>query len=353
MKKKLHFKFQKANSIRIIIIAMFLSVFLAVVITGLGMAYYRLKVGDMVLLDDQNFENYDQHYALITDDDDDYFWDSVYQGALKQGKELNIYVEKFGSNLSQQYSVNELLKMAIIAKVDGIIVQADSDEETRMLINEAVEKKIPIVTVLEDSPQSRRQCFIGVNNYNLGKEYGTQILEAADNKTKKVMVLLDSNSAGTIQNIVLSGIKEKLDNASIEIETVTIDRQNIFSSEEAIRDIIMDSENMPDTIICLNTVDTICAYQAIVDFNKVGEIDIIGYYNSETVLAAIEKKIIYSTIAIDTEEMGAYSVQAVDEYVKSKRVSDYISVDTKLIGIRNVDEYLNIESTRSSSDKNR
>lgn len=351
MRKKLYMRFQKVNSIRVIIIAMLFSIFLAIVITGLGMAYYKLKVDDIELLEEQNFENYEQHYALITGDDDYYFWDSVYQGALKKGKELNIYVEKFGSNLTQHYSTNELFKMAIIAKVDGIIVQANNDEETRILIDEAVEKGIPVVTVLEDAPQSRRQCFVGVNNYNLGKEYGSQTLEAADSKTKKVMVLLDSNSDSTIQNIILSGIKEKLNNTSIEIQTVAIDRQNTFSSEEAIRDIIMDSKNLPNTIICLNSADTICAYQAIVDFNKVGEIDIIGYYNSETVLSAIEKKIIYSTIVIDTEEMGAYCVQAVDEYVKTSRVSDYISVDTRLIREKNVDEYLYKEQI--SGEKNR
>lgn len=351
MKRKIYKKTNKPNNSKTIVIAVFISIVLAIGITGLGMAYYKFMIDDIGGLDSQTYENYDKHYVLITRTDDDYFWNSVYHGAFEKGKELDIYVERFGSNLTIDYSVDQLLQMAILAKVDGIIVEANSSEETRKLINQAVEEEIPVVTVLEDSSQSRRQCFVGINNYNFGKEYGSQILEAGDSDTKKAMVLLDSRTTDTSQNIILSGIKEKLDNASIEIETVAIDRENTFSSEEAIRDIIMDTENLPDTIICLNSIDTICAYQAVVDFNKVGEIDIIGYYNSIPVLTAIEKNIIYSTIAIDTEQMGAYSVQAIDEYEKTKRVSDYISVDTNLIGEKEAIRYLNIQNEEETKER--
>lgn len=347
MKKIWEKLFDKKKSDNIILTAILISSILAVIITGLGMGYYKYKINDIDLADNQSYETYPYHYALITSGADDSFWDSVYEGAKEKGKQLDIYVENFGKNLNFSYSINELMEMAIAAKVDGIILEAETGESTQKMINRAVEMGIPVVTVLEDSSYSDRQCFVGVNNYNLGKEYGGQILKVAGEDTKKVIVLVDSSEGDISHNIILSGIRETLEGTEIEVVPVTIKRESIFSSEEAIRDIVMEGVDSPDILICLNSVDTVCAYQAVVDFNKVGEINIIGYYNSETVLSAIQKNIIYSTIVIDTKQMGAYSVEALNEYHTFERVSNYISVDTNLISAEDVEEYLTEEVRKS------
>lgn len=327
-----------------ILIVIFSSIFMAAAITGLGMAYYKIKIKDMGLVDGQEHRSFGQHYALITDSDDDYFWDSVYKGALEKGQKNDIYVEKFGKDLPLENSVNDLLKMAIAAKVDGIILQAAENSETIGLIDRAVEEGIPVVTVLDDAYTSGRQCFIGINNYSFGKKYGEQILEVADGGTHTAMVLLDAEGgeySDNSQNTILSGIHKALEGSGIELQTFSIDRQSAFSSEEAIRDIMMGEANLPEVIVCLNTVDTICAYQAVVDLNKVGEVRIIGYYNSDTVLTAIKKKIIHSTIVINTEQMGAYCVEALRQYIETGSVSEYILINSKLISEEDVDNYIN------------
>lgn len=327
---------RKNKHSRIVPIAICSSTIITVVIVIIGMMYYKIKINDIGLENIEEDINYSNHYAFIIEDSENTFWDNVYEGAKEKGEQLNIYVEKFGRTLSVNYTAKELLKAAIAADVDGIIMQADGDQDTLELINQAEELGIPVATVLEDSPQSNRTCFVGVNNYQLGKEYGNQVLEVADDETKRVMVLLDSNSNDSSPDIILSGIKDTLADSNIEISVTTIDRKSAFSSEEAIHDIIQNTESVPDILICLNLIDTICAYQTTVDYNKVGEIKIIGYYNSEHITQAIEKKIIYSTIVIDTEGMGAYAVAALYEYSNTKRVSEYIPVDMDLISLKNI-----------------
>lgn len=95
-----------------------------------------------------------------------------------------------------------------------------------------------------------------------------------------------------------------------------------------------------DVLICLDELSTTCAYQAVVDFNRVGQIDIIGYYDSEAILRGIERNVIHSTIALDTKELGEYSIEALEEYRETGHVSDYFGVDTDLITIENVRDYL-------------
>lgn len=325
-----------SRSARIIPITIFSSILIAVVITVASMTYYKMKIHNIGLENIEEDTNYDKHYAFIIEDGENLFWENVYKGAREKGEQLNIYVEKFGKTLPVDYRTKDLVKMAIAANVDGIIMQGNADEDTKEIINEADQSGVPVVTVLGDAPRSDRVCFVGVNNYQLGKKYADQVLEVANENTQRVMVLLDSTHNDSSPDIVLSGINDTLANSKIEVAVTTIDRKSAFSSEEAVHDIILGTENVPDILICLNPTDTICAYQTLVDYNKVGDIKIIGYYNSENISQAIKKQIIHSTIVINTKEMGAYAVAALHEYSNTRRVSEYIPVDMELISKNNL-----------------
>ncbi len=295
--------------------------------------------------EEREFEIYDRHYVMITGREDSDFWDRVYESAQEEGKERGVYVERFGEDLSVKYSRNELLRLAMQASVDGIIVPGDEEEETIALLQEVVEQGIPVVNVLQDSTGSIRQCFVGNNSYNLGQDYGRQILELLAEKEDDnpqegepadVLVLVDETRMDTSQNLILLGIRETLEQAETEVgkaavETSPVDNSRSFSSEESIRDIFLNSERLPDILVCLSAVHTRCAYQAAVDYNKVGTVQLLGYYDSDAILDAVAKKILYSTIAPDTEQMGRLCVQALDEYVETGYTNNYMAVDTHLI----------------------
>lgn len=296
--------------------------------------------------DEAEFEVYEKHFAMITGKEDSDFWDKVYESALEEGKKRGIYIERFGKQLAVEYNRNELIKTAIAASVDGIIVPGDEDEKTVALIDEAVGQGIPVVTVLRDSTGSLRQCFVGDNSYNLGQEYGRQILELLAGKEEedcRILVLIDDSRKDTSQNLILLGIREILEKElgeehPVSVETAMVDTTRSFSPEESIRDIFLNSDKLPDIMVCLNEVYTRCAYQAAVDYNKVGTVQLLGFYDSETILNAVEKNIIYATVALDTEQMGRLCVEALDEYVKTGYTNGYMAVDTRWITAENVEK---------------
>ena len=88
---------------------------------------------------------YDRYYVMITDDYKSSFWQSVYSGALKSAEENNTFVELLGSNLYNDYTPKELMEIAISSDVDGIMVSGDGSEELSALINEAMDKGIPVL----------------------------------------------------------------------------------------------------------------------------------------------------------------------------------------------------------------
>ena len=316
---------------------------LVTIITGIFV--FRFYMNSLREVTDE--KTYSQYYVMITGDRKASFWQSVYQGAYERGLEEDVYVDFLGDNLSQDYTREELMQIAIASGVDGIIVAADESTQMTELINQAGKEGIPVVTLYGDNTQSSRCSFVGVGSYNLGREYGRQVLKIADEKEQtnmKVAVLVNSYAQDSGQNILCSGIQETIDKEkgwgkNIELSLVAVDDTNAFSVEESIRDIFMEEE-LPDVIICLNELNTTCVYQAVVDYNKVGQVSILGYYDSDTILNAIDRNVIYATISIDTRKMGSFCMDALTEYNALGYTSQYFTADIELINKDNISLHL-------------
>lgn len=337
-------RYHKSN--RVILIGCICSVaFLLLVTIGSMIIFRENMMRRTKALNEADYETYDAYYAMIVSDHTSAFWQSVYESTKEAGRDCGVYVEMMGSNLSTDYDKEELLQIAIASKVDGIILEADESGAITRLLEEAQKKEIPVVTVFGDNSQGLRKSFIGVSNYNLGREYGRQVLDIRDKEIRDVLVLMSLDSEDTSRNIVYAGISETLAQEGVEgtegmqVRAAVVENKGAFDTEESIRKIFIE-EGLPDVVICLDELSTSCVYQAVVDYNVVGQIDIIGYYDSETILKAIERNVVRATISIDTKEMGQYCVEALEECRRGGYVSEYFSVGTNLITIQNVREYL-------------
>ena len=339
MNRRKH-RFHRINKNKIITLAALSSFAVGIIILVTGMTFYKYRISELGLADSISHQEYTNHYVMISEQADEPFWEAIYQGALDRGKEEDAYIEKLGSDLSVSYSIENLMEIAIASKVDGIILEPNGEEAVTELINKADREGIPVITVLKDEPLSGRKSFVGINPYNQGQAYGEQILEVVKENKNHVIVLLNSDSKDTSKNILYAGIWDAVGDHNVLLEAAKINRQSAFGSEEDIRKIIMDTVNPPDVFVCLTAVDTLCAYQAVVDYNKVGEIEIIGYFDSELIVRAIEKEIIHSTMTIDAKQVGACCVDALTEYREKLRVSNYFPVDITIINQKNIEKYL-------------
>ncbi len=329
---------------RVIMLAAVISISAGFLIIFIGMTLYRSRLTDLGADENVKYNTYKYHYALLSEEADAPFWEAIYDGAMEKGKEMDIYVERIGSNLPRVYPLLDLMKIAIASNVDGIIIEPNGEEEIVELINIADEAGIPVITVLNDEPNSKRKSFVGVNSYNQGQIYGKQVLEVVEEGKRNVTVLLNSDSSSAGMSVIDSGIREMVAGNGVLVNSVNVNTQSTFGSEEDIRNIIKDTQNPTEVLVCLTAIDTRYAYQAVVDYNKVGVIDIIGYYDSDLILRAIQKNIIHSTMTIDAKQMGAYCIEALNEYKETGQVSDYFSVDIYAISNDNIKDYINEQS---------
>lgn len=272
--------------------------------------------------------SYKYHCAFITDNYDDAFWDSAYEGARKQGMENGIYVERFGKDLYITYSSNELMQMAIAANVDAIIVEATGEEDMTSLINEASEKGIAVSTIYKDDMNSSRFSFTGINNFRIGYEYGDLAMKYFSGDNGSIMVLLDGEESTAEQRLLVSGIGKAIEEhqKNLTLETMILDSKDTFNVEEQVRNFMKNSRHATDIIICTDLVQTQSVSQTAIDLNYVGDFTIIGSYQSASVLESLKNGVIAANVVVDTEQMGKDSVVSLAEYLAYGHTSDYISV---------------------------
>lgn len=324
-------------------VIIYMTIIVSVITLSLGIIVFRLYFNSMKQTKSEG--DYEKYYAMIVNDRDSSFWQSVYEGAFQQAQRHKAFLELSGTQVFQNYSRNDLMHIAIHSGVDGIIVEADESEEMTALIQEAMDKNIPVITMYSDNADSERISFVGVNSFNLGKEYGLQVIECWKEKRKPITaaVLVSANAQDSGQNTLCTGIRSTIRNAGItadeiDVQLQAMDTTNVFAVEETIRDLFTNYE-APDVIICLSELTTTCVYQAVVDFNKVGDVKILGYYDSETIRKGIKRGVIESTFAVDTTRMGRYAIEALEEYGLRGYTSQYFSTEITMINQENIDAY--------------
>lgn len=316
-------------------------ILLCIILTAGMWIYFQSSTHSIDLQETGTQERYDRHYVLLADDVRSGLWKEVYESAREEALKNGAYLELVGSDTMTDYTLEDYLRISIASQVDGIIMQPTGEQKIRDLIQEATENNIPVVTALEDDSESERISFVGINSYQMGTAYGEEILKLLKKEHTSVLILVNSHTRDTGTNLVLSQISNVVKEGAGEGRTVDISSYDIdilgnFDSEEAIREIFVNQGKIPDILVCLDEVITECACQAVVDYNQVENVDVIGYFTSDVILNAIEKGTITATVSFSTEEIGRYSVNALEEYHTLGHVSNYFNVGLNIINSRNI-----------------
>lgn len=343
MNRKKHSSFLTVISGLILIGLIFMVIFIS-------FEYYDLLTLQQQYEPEISDISYEHHCAFITDNYDDPFWDAVYESAHEEGKNSGIFVENFGKDLYLTYSTDDLLKMAISANVDAIIVEATGEESTRLLINEAMEKGIAVSTIYKDDMDSARYSFTGVNNFRMGYEYGELALQYSHSDADSMVVLLNKEEPSAEQRLIISGIGRAIEEKGkdIALDTLILDSQSTFDVEEQVREFMKASHGTTDTIICTDLIQTQSVSQTAIDLNYVGDFTIIGSYESVAVLEALKNGVISANIVVDTDQMGRSAVTNLQEYLTFGHSTDYTSIHTTTIGKQSAIQRLASINTRQA-----
>ena len=288
------------------------------------------------------YRTYNRHYLFVSSDVSRMLTD-IYERCSQSCEKSGAWLEWCGKETPGNYSAADCIDISIAMKADGIIVYPDGSDNLSGAITRASEAGIPVITVLRDLPDSDRVSYVGVSNYQMGDLYGGQLLSLMHNGRNEVCLLTDAGDSENETQLLYTQMVQAVRNGAPSGKTMVLRTESVnsrmdFDAEEVIRDLLLGEER-PDILICLNSVQTECAIQALIEYNLVGKVQVIGYYVTDQILQALRQDLIPVTMTVDTGSLGEDCVQALDEYLQLGRVSSYYNIALSGITPMTVEKY--------------
>jgi ribose transport system substrate-binding protein len=264
------------------------------------------------------------------------FWTYAQAGcataAAENGVECIFKKPDPGDAAVQKQIIEDLVNQG----VKGIAVSViDPANQTGDL--DAVAAKVPLLTVDNDAPKSKRLCYIGTNNYEAGREVGKLVKEALPGGgTVCVFVgqLEALNARQRRQGMLdeLAGNKPPADINAIEPTGDNEDygKYKLIKTYTDQADGAKAEQDASDALIQLAATKDLCmvglwAYNppAIVNAakkqNKLGQVKIVGFDENDETLRAVADGTVVATVVQDPYNFGTEAVKLMAKLAKGEK----------------------------------
>lgn len=123
-------------------------------------------------------------FAVIPKQKDNPVFSYARAGALAQAKQSGVEIIWDAPERNDEVKQAQILETFIRQHVDGIAISCSNPDVLKKPINKAVDNGIPVVTWDSDSPNSKRNAFFGVNDYQAGRIIAEELAALIDGKGK-------------------------------------------------------------------------------------------------------------------------------------------------------------------------
>lgn len=284
--------------------------------------------------------NHRFHFIMITRATDEGYWDQAHNGALKIANAEKVALEYLGPRFLDLKELERFLEMAILSSVDGILISVPNDPNFKALINEAAEKKIPVVALSNESDETKRVAFVGVNTYDLGFRTG-QALKQAVSGNVKVAVLVNSTFSTSNYHRYLQGIQDVIQgDPGLQLKLILTSKGSSISAEEQTQSILTQHPEI-QMIICSNASDTLGVAKVVVDLNRVTHVSIIGSGLTSEIANYIKRGVIWGVLADDPMELGSQGMSTLIRVREGIAIRENYDMPLFLINNQNLAKYSN------------
>ncbi|NDL67144.1 sugar ABC transporter substrate-binding protein [Anaerotalea alkaliphila] len=324
---------------RIIVgVAVFLSLVLLVSLgAGLHLSNRISQAGGESFWDSR--EKAEHHVLVLLDDENQAYGEEFFQGLEAAAAEYRVAVEVMqldGGNYEAE--AVSALERALFAKVDGVLLHGIRVESVVDKVALLQEEGIPVVTLLEDMPESRRAAHVGVNRYSVGQAAGESLVRSMEGVGKVAVIEQKSQgSRSEAENPLLLGLRDVLrENPQIGLSLVKYSDKGVLGAETAAAEIFRENPEI-NGIFCTDGQTTLGVVQFLVDRNLVGGVSLVGFGNDQEILEYIEKgRIVDAAIRTDYSAIGWNAVLAYYEQKTDPKTYNYYTTEIQVVDGENI-----------------
>src|SRR5215213_7179867 len=277
--------------------------------------------------------------AFVTNNASD-FWIIARKGTEKAAREIpNIEVEfripSDGTAAEQQRVVDDLLAKGI----QGIAISSVDPANQTPMLNRAASQTL-VVTQDSDAPNSNRECYIGTDNVEAGRQAGQLVKEALPNGGK-IMVFVGVLDAANAQQRY-QGLKEALAGSNVSIIDVRTDNGDLVRAKANAADTLVNYSDLAG-MVGLWAYNGPAILSAVKEANKTDKVKIVAFDEQDETLSGIRDGSIYATVVQQPFEFGYRSMELMSKYLNGDKslvpATKQIFVPTIAVKKADVDEF--------------
>jgi len=219
-----------------------------------------------------------------------------------------------------------ILKSVMREKPDAVIVASVQSSSIIPILEEYKKRNIPVLLADTDAEWKGKVTYIGTDNLELGKKAG-ELLASMLYPGDQVALIKGPSSFQMMADRV-TGAKEALEDAGIEVVTEQLGYDDLFTLKPVMGDILQTYPAIKGVI----TTDDILALDALKTLDKTGtKIPVIGADGITKMIKFIEEGELSATVGQNPYDMGYLSVEQALKVIKGETVPKWIDSGVDII----------------------
>jgi ribose transport system substrate-binding protein len=265
------------------------------------------------------------------------FWDIAFAGCLQAAAEENVVAEFHAPNESTAQQQKQIVEDLMSRGIDGMAITPLNPQSMSLVLDRAGEM-FPVICQDSDAPSSRRLCYIGTDNVELGRQMG-ELMKRALPEGGKVALFVGQLDVANAQERQ-QGVLESIQGSNLEAIGTYTDGAQPAEAKRVVTDVLAKN---PD----LKGIFGLWGYNAPQAVNALEEspgrdVRVVGADESVETCRAIAQGKEYASVAQQPYEFGYQSIKMLAKYRRGEHVDlptdKIIHVGTYVITRENVTE---------------
>jgi ribose transport system substrate-binding protein len=276
------------------------------------------------------------------------YWTKIAQGIQDASRETdaNTIVTGPVGEVNADLQI-QAIEAAIASKVDGIVTMALDPDRFTKVIDKAEAAGIPVVLVDTDAPGSRRDAYIGTDNYAAGQEAARLMMQAIGRDAE--IGIITGPAEADNQKLRISGFRKVLSAyPGLRIVDTQIGNSEFLLVRERLQAMLSAHPGI-SALFGADGYGALAGAAIVRQLDRVGKIAIIGFDASDDVVENIRNGIIDAVIVQDNYQMGYQAVRVLAGIKSGKKPPfTVIKTATRVLNRQNIASYVPTDSPSSS-----
>ncbi|MFP4302696.1 MAG: sugar ABC transporter substrate-binding protein [Spirochaetaceae bacterium] len=215
--------------------------------------------------------------------------------------------------------------------IDGAIIFPYLPESEMLAHLEKLDERgIPVVLIEQDVADDWPWTFVGTNNFELGRRIGGELAERSESGRIAIVYSEKSPAVAAERELIELGITTVMGD---RLELPIVRRQTGLNplDAEALTYQLLRNEPPISAVIFTDSDDTLAALQVIIDLNLVGEVQVIGFGTTDSIIDYLDRGVLDATIAVNPQRIGIESVRVLTELIETGNAPGYVDTGVEVL----------------------